>query len=600
MKKTITTIILVLAIAFSYSQENTDAVFKKLVKEYTLNTDGSIDYREIKEIELHSHYAFHRLYGETFIVYNTDYQELKFNSAYTVMKDGKKVVTPDNAFNQVLPRFCNHAPAYNHIREMVVTHTGLEVGATINLDYAIHTKEGYYPGLMETELLLNSSPTEKLEIIVSIPEDKELYFNMINLDIKPDIKAEYGVKTYTWSFKDLPASSKERFQPADHTSEPQLQFSTLTFREAYDTFVNQEAFSIMTNETMNEAVEKVSSNCTDKFKIALKLQDIVCNNLGNINIPLEYSGYRCRNTIDTWKSNQGTPLEKALLLHALLEKAGIGSEVITAIPTSYYGNTGDLGIINTFAVKVNIKKHGDIFLKPDAMNSQTMNYNWGGMAVLPLNLKGKVVPKFPKAEAGEIEMEFEINIDHAEEPEGKAIIDIEKQNNPYYKIYKDSAYVKRMIKGTSGVTEYKVINITPEETEVDVTFKPGIKTEGLYHYLELPSASNGVDSWRMTQLTKQRSAPLEIPQLISEEYKYTIAIPGDAYLVSEETVTIIENEVGSIKLELQQKENTITYNRSISFKKEIISILDYPRFKKIMDLWNTAKYREIVYKRTKK
>ncbi len=274
--------------------------------------------------------------------------------------------------------------------------------------------------------------------------------------------------------------------------------------------------------------------------------------------------------------------------------------MITAIPTSYYGNTGDLGIINTLAVKVNIKKHGDIFLKPDAMNSQSMNYNWGGMAVLPLNLKGKVVPKFPKAEAGEIEMEFEINIDHAEEPEGKAIIDIEKQNNPYYKIYKDSAYVKRMIKGTSGITEYKAINISPEETEADVAFKPGIKTEGLYHYLELPSASNGVDSWRMTQLTKQRSAPLEIPQLISEEYKYTISIPGDAYLVSEETVTIIENEVGSIKLELQQKENTITYNRSISFKKDIISILDYHRFKKIMDLWNTAKYREIVYKRTKK
>ena len=131
-----------------------------------MHEDGSIDFHYSKELKLLSHYAFHRLYGETFIITNTDFQTLKINEAYTIMADGKKVVTPDNAFNEVLPRFANNAPAYNHIRELVVTHTGLEVGAVIHLDYTIHSEKGYFPALMFDEVLIESSPVQELVVKV--------------------------------------------------------------------------------------------------------------------------------------------------------------------------------------------------------------------------------------------------------------------------------------------------------------------------------------------------------------------------------------------------------------------------------------------------
>ena len=171
MKKIILAIFCLFIVGTSFAQnEEADAEYLKILKEYTLNEDGSTDFHYSKELKLLTHYAFHRLYGETFIVYNTDFQTVKINSAFTIMADGKKIITPDNAFNEVLPRFSTNAPDFNNIRELVVTHTGLELNAIINLDYTISSKKGFYPALMGDEVLSETSPVNELVIRVNIPQ----------------------------------------------------------------------------------------------------------------------------------------------------------------------------------------------------------------------------------------------------------------------------------------------------------------------------------------------------------------------------------------------------------------------------------------------
>ena len=102
-----------------------DAVYHQLIKEFTIHEDGSYDSHFFKKLELKTPFAFNRLFGETFVVYNPDYQDLKINKAYTVMADGSRNPSPENAFNEVLPRQASNFPAYSHLREMVITHTGL-------------------------------------------------------------------------------------------------------------------------------------------------------------------------------------------------------------------------------------------------------------------------------------------------------------------------------------------------------------------------------------------------------------------------------------------------------------------------------------------
>lgn len=51
--------------------------------------------RVYKELTLFTHAAMNGLYGESFIVYNPAYQELKIHESYTRQKDGKIVKTPE-------------------------------------------------------------------------------------------------------------------------------------------------------------------------------------------------------------------------------------------------------------------------------------------------------------------------------------------------------------------------------------------------------------------------------------------------------------------------------------------------------------------------
>ena len=147
-----------------------EAEYKKLAKTWTLNADGSQKFRYKMELTLFTHTAMNGTYGESFIVYNPQYQELKINSSYTKQKDGTIIKTPDNAFVEVLPRNAADAPAYNHLKEMVVVHTGLELGATIYLDYTVTSKPGYLPEVDIFEELLQSSPVKEYTLTIVTPE----------------------------------------------------------------------------------------------------------------------------------------------------------------------------------------------------------------------------------------------------------------------------------------------------------------------------------------------------------------------------------------------------------------------------------------------
>lgn len=209
MKKYNLLIIGLLAVVTAMAQP--EAVFDKIVKQYTWNRDGSMTFRYRKELKLNTHFAFNNLYGETFIVYNPEFQTLKINESYTKQADGTVIRTPDNAFNEVLPSFAADAPAYNHLREMVVTHTGLEVGATIYLDYTLTTHVGFYPFLDVAEQLQEHSPVKDYQVEITLPEEEKLTYGLNALKGEPTVRQHSGMTTYAWHFQHIPAFPMESY-----------------------------------------------------------------------------------------------------------------------------------------------------------------------------------------------------------------------------------------------------------------------------------------------------------------------------------------------------------------------------------------------------
>lgn len=164
-------IIGMLLLAVLPAKAASEAEFRKLSKTYTLRADGSQEVRVQKELTLFTHAAMNSLYGETFIVYNPDFQKLEIHESYTRQKDGNVIKTPANALVEVLPSAAANAPAYNRLKEMVVVHTGLELGATIVLDYSIVSKAGYLPELDVCCPVKELSPIKEYTFRLNVPAE---------------------------------------------------------------------------------------------------------------------------------------------------------------------------------------------------------------------------------------------------------------------------------------------------------------------------------------------------------------------------------------------------------------------------------------------
>ena len=123
------TLLLLCLFALTLPVTAREAEFKKIKESWTLQADGTQVYRQSKVLTLYTHTAMNRTYGESFITYDPRYQTLQIHESYTRQKDGNIVKTPANALVEVLPSAAANAPAFNALREMVVVHTGLELGA---------------------------------------------------------------------------------------------------------------------------------------------------------------------------------------------------------------------------------------------------------------------------------------------------------------------------------------------------------------------------------------------------------------------------------------------------------------------------------------
>ncbi|MCK5076997.1 MAG: DUF3857 domain-containing protein, partial [Calditrichia bacterium] len=307
--------------------QSPDAIYKNVLIEYQLNEDGSTTYHYSHQLKLLTNHAFRRLYGETFIVYNPQYQKLTVNKSETTMADGTNINSPENAYNEVLPRFAANAPAYNHLREMIITHTGLEIGAEIDLDYQIDSKKGFLPGLMGEEVLANTSPITNATIRIKVPAVNTLYFELHNNNAQPSVKEEGNNKIYEWNFKNIPAVYPEQNCLAGGNFAPRLVFST--FKEldkAFASILSQPAFKPDNSKELKILVHKLKAESTSDLDFMIKLQKKVADEISTYHIPFAATGFKIRSPLEVWKSNGGTDFEKSILLSALLTLAEFPAE----------------------------------------------------------------------------------------------------------------------------------------------------------------------------------------------------------------------------------------------------------------------------------
>lgn len=581
-----------------------DAEFIKLSKEYRLNEDGSQETRVIKELRILTHYAFHSLYGETFIVYNPRYQKLTIREAYTVMADGKKVMSPSNAFNEVLPRFASNFADAGHLREMVITHTGLEVGAVIYLDYTVTTAPDYYPALMAREVLVTSSPVDSQIITVDIPASVELHHKMLHLRTGPDIFKENGRTRYVWSFSNLPARHAEPFQPQEVAYLPTLLFSTGgNFGEIFSWWTSQEAFQWNTSSEMKDRVAKIKDQQADPFKQALDIQKLVTDEFNLFDVPPELLGYRVRTAERIWSGNGGTEAEKSVLLCTLLKEAGIRAGLFAIIPEeSMDPSLGCLPAIRGFVVEAYPGDDGAVMLSAVRSDDQNLMADLAGHALIPVD--PGFTPGKAKDATGSAAAVFALKIDTAARLTGTVSAEFRGIMNPFVALARDKNYAKNLwtpFMSAGSVRSFEIMSSTTEQSSLSwqIECASAFKQQDGYLFLEMPALKNGFSGWQMNYLSASRRTPLSIPYPLEESYSFTLEIPDHLELITSPGLFTVSNEAGSVTVEVAVKKRTVFISRKLRLKVREITVQQYDEFRSLIHEWNDMNKQRLILMKSK-
>lgn len=536
-----------------------EAEYKKLAKTWTLNADGSQEFRYDMELTLFTHTAMNGTYGESFIVYNPQYQELKINSSYTKQKDGTIIKTPDNAFVEVLPRNAADAPAYNHLKEMVVVHTGLELGATIYLDYTVTSKPGYLPEVDIFEELLQSSPVKEYTLTIVTPEVKELAYTLTNNPAKASVKRSGGTCTTSWTLRNLPASSRAPFVYVKNGDVPFLAATTYASEgEALATLLKQ--FNPSGDPqltTLAESLTEGEKKDEDKLEAIL---EYTTNHIANNGLTLDQTGYRLRPADAVISTAYGTEVEKANLLAGLLDGAGFKAE-----PMATYQAYADKGLALKAVDQlfVSCMVNGELYLFSTSSTHRPQTVNFDQTPLFSLQTGKPVAIAVPQ--------DYQIKSDIAVRfKDGKVTTStkesVGKELMPYF---------------TTGNSEN-------EQTAP-------LKVENGYATISLPDAEYGFSHLPYGYLNSQRKENLLIPRPVNEVYTYTIECPENMELRTPETDKTIRNAAGSLTISVKKNGRTATVTRSLELNKQLYTPAEYKELRQLLTEWSDVNGKTLLF-----
>lgn len=317
-----------------------EAEFKKLAKTYTLNPDGSQELRIQKELIIYTHTAMNRTYGETFITYDPRWQQVKINDSYTRQKDGTIIKTPSNAFVEVLPQSAADAPAYNALKELVVVHTGLDLGSTIYLDYTITSKPGYLPELDMLCPIKELSPIDEFTCTINVPTTKPFNYRLWNADVKPSYTHKGTMQSITYKLKNV--VPRPYSYPYEHNAFGTVQqiASGMMPTITANTYINygsalknlRAQFTVgdesVVKEKANELMTAAKGNATGTQELIDKYVSTLAEHA--CGVILEQSGYRLRPASEVIRTAYGTEPELANLSNALQKAAGLNAGLVVA------------------------------------------------------------------------------------------------------------------------------------------------------------------------------------------------------------------------------------------------------------------------------
>ena len=267
------------------------------------------------------------IYGDQTITFNSDEDTVYVEVARTIVPDGEVFEPEKEAYTLTSAPEVQWASAYAQLKQLNITFPALDIGAVIHLEYRIEPKQQikksspdeFHAGSIK--LFGGYDPILEMNYVLDVADERPIQYELQNSNAEPVIFKDKERKTtlYTWKFKYLEQIIDEPNSVGLGLLVPRLLWTTFKDWEALGMYISKRFWPKV--DSSNAAVDGYyAMNSKDlRGKPALmRASMFVTKGIRNVDLPLGLAGYTPNSADQIWKNKYGDPMDKALLLTAIL------------------------------------------------------------------------------------------------------------------------------------------------------------------------------------------------------------------------------------------------------------------------------------------
>lgn len=572
----------------------TDATFLEITTSYTLNPDGSSRFEYHHLLQLHTQQAINR-YGESFLLFDPEWQTLTVDRSVTTMADGRQVPTPANGYIDVLPAAVDKAPDYSRLLERVVSHTGLECGATIDLAYHIESRAGFQPWLWGEEIFATPYPVVERQLEVKIPSAIPLHFSGQHATIPLSKREEGGYTVYSWRLDAVAAAPAEESQPPLAEYAPRVLFSTCPGWPELAGWLSSQLESAAADASLpaSAVTDTATGSPLDR---ALSWQRKINDEMLLTSLDQRLTGYRIAALPRIEQRSYGTEWERAALLAARLRREGIAAQV--ALLSRQREGGSEVALLPIFGQAV------VALLAPDGRRHLLPVNNTAG-GVVPAEKAGYelFIPGLTRGAPEELQAaenltawSGELTMDADGRLEGELELTLSGAAYSWYQMQQEGGASELAQKNADrllGSCQVKSVLIRALDAghvtlALQVAKEKALTPLGKAAWL-LPALGSQLDEWRIPVYAAQRATPIQLPAAMTERVQVTVRGPqGSRWRVEKEHQAALQTASGRFSAATSAADNLLTIQREVILGRRSIPTDEYSDFRALM-----ARFRQL-------
>ncbi len=573
---------------------------------FTLLPGGRV-VESVKRVEKALTYQGMDEMGDPKIAFNKENQDLAIARCRTYTPDGRVVDAKANSFNEMTPFALEKAPAYTAWRQMVVTKVGLDVNAVVELEYTLTDKKPWRRFLEGVEVLRERDPALVQEVSVTVPEGMDLNWKLLNAEAKPEARTANGQTTITWTLRKVPAANFMGTARAEWSFLPTLMFTTAPdwgHQAAIVGGLVQKAMEI-SSPALDRKAGDLLAGIQDPFEKAVKLQNYVAEFINTVAWPLADFDFVPRSAAEVYDSGYGHGLDKAVLLCALLKKAGIDAAIaaVRMVPEGMEDPTAVpcLSQMTGTLVRAQMGK-SVLWMDPDAPLSERSQRDFQGEKGLPLvKGSGEIHTMVPLEAPDALSVTLDAKVAQDLSLEGKGTVSLSGAYSPFFNLQgsKDAqkAFLGSMVASvlpSAALSDFSVVRMDLARVVFNVSFKAPAPEKGTVKALKtgLPdgSALKGVHGIFLDV----RDLPLVLSHGGSEKMDLKFIL-GEGLKPAYLPKAIAEQgAAGSLTQAWRAADGAVTLSFEAAIPKPVVAVKDYPAFRALQGTASAPASRMVI------